>query len=65
MKITAVIERPCVIQQIFTHLGLLSIAPSFRGLPDPRESPAADAPLEWSYEPCFDDLPVTDDPVMA
>ncbi len=65
MKIIAVIERPAVIQQILAHLGLLSSAPSFRGPPDPRGSPAADPPRAWSYAPCFADLPVADDPVMA
>ena len=64
MKVLAVIERPAVIQQILAHLGLPTIAPSLRAPPDPSAGVATDPPHAWSYEPCFDDLPVAD-PVMA
>jgi hypothetical protein len=65
MRIIAVIERAAVIRRILAHLGLPSIAPSFRAPPDPDGRPAAEPPREWSYEPCFDNLPVAEDPVMA
>ena len=64
MKIIAVIEKPPVVRQILAHLGLPIATRSLRAPPDLPEGPAADHPREWSYEPCFDDLPVPD-PVMA
>jgi hypothetical protein len=64
MKVIAVIERPAIVRQILAHLGLPSIVPRLRAPPDPPEGPAADPPREWSYEPCFDELPLPD-PVMA
>ena len=64
MKIIAVIERPAVVRQILAHLGLPTGAASLRAPPDPPDGLAADQPREWSYEPCFDDLPLPD-PVMV
>ena len=64
MNVIAVIERAEVIRRILAHLGLPPITPSFRVPPGPRESPAAERPHEWSYEPCFGDLPVAD-PVIG
>jgi hypothetical protein len=58
-------RRPAVVWQILDHLGLPTIAPSFRVPPH--------LPREWSYEPLFDlpvrrtqtgDLPVPD-PVIV
>jgi len=43
---------------------LPSVTPSLRAPPDVPDGLAADQPLEWSYEPVLDDLPVPD-PVMA
>ena len=65
MKVIAVLERPPLVRQILTHLGLPTAAPGFRAPPAP--------PREWSYEPLFDlpvrrtqtgDLPVPD-PLIA
>jgi len=64
MKILAVIERPAVVRQIPKHLGLSTGAPSLRPPPDPPDGLAGDHPRDWSYGPCFDDLPVPD-PVIA
>ncbi len=63
MKIIAVIERPAVVRQILDHLGLPTVTPSLRAPPDAPDGLAGDHPREWSYEPCFDDLPVPD-PLM-
>ena len=60
MKVVAVIERPAVVRQILDHLGLPTAAPSFRAPPDPPDALPAYPPREWSYEPLFDDLPVSD-----
>jgi hypothetical protein len=51
MKIIAVLERPPLVRQILTHLGLPTAAPSFRAPPDPPDGRGADPPREWSYEP--------------
>jgi hypothetical protein len=64
MKVLAVIERLAVVRKILTHLGLPTAAPSLRAPPAPPEGLGAAQLREWSYEPCFDDLPVAD-PVMA
>lgn len=58
------IERLTVVQRILDHLGLPTAAPSFRAPPGPTDAPAADQPREWSYEPLFDHLPISD-PVLA
>ena len=60
MKIIAVIERPAVLRQILDHLGLPSVTPGLRAPPDAPDGLAGDQPLEWSYEPVLDDLPVPD-----
>ena len=57
MKVVAVIERPPLVRQILTHLGLPTGAASLRAPPDPPDAPAADPPREWSYEALLD-LPV-------
>ena len=64
MKVIAVIERPGVVRHILDHLGLPTAAPSLRAPPDPSDALAAEQPREWSYEPLFDDLPISD-PVLA
>jgi hypothetical protein len=64
MRVIAVIERPAVVRQILDHLGLPSVLPSLRAPPDQTDGVATDPPRAWSYEPCFDDLPVAD-PVRA
>jgi hypothetical protein len=60
MKVIAVIERQAVVRRILAHLGLPIRAPGLRAPPDPAGGHAADPPREWSYEPCFDDLPIPD-----
>jgi hypothetical protein len=51
MKVIAVIERPALVRQILTHLGLPTGAAPLRAPPDPAEGWAADPPREWFYEP--------------
>ncbi len=51
-------------QHILDHLGLATVAPSFRAPPDPPDGSAGDPPREWSYEPFFDDLPIPDPVLM-
>jgi len=63
MRVIAVIERPAVVRRILDHLGLSCVPPSLRAPPDPPGGQVADRPREWSYEPFFDALPITD-PVM-
>ena len=46
------------------HLGLPTAVPHLRAPPDPSDALAAHQPREWSYEPLFDDLPISD-PVLA
>lgn len=60
MKIIADIERLAVIRQILGHLGLPTGAASLRAPPGAGRGQTADPPREWSYEPCFDDLPGPD-----
>jgi len=72
MKIISVIERPAVIRQIRSAelatkpgpFGTPHCNPQPPAPPDAPDSLADDHLRDWSYEPCFDDLPVPD-PVMA
>ncbi len=60
LKSIVIIKRPAVVRQIPDHLGLWTVAPSFRTPPDPSDAPATDQPREWSYEPVLDDLSIPD-----
>jgi hypothetical protein len=69
MKVIAVIERPPLVRQFLTHLGLPTGAASLRTPPEPPDASAADLPREWSYKALFDlpvrrtqtgDLPISD-----
>ena len=60
MKVLAVIERPAVVRQILDHLSLPTVTPSLRAPPDQPDGVATDPPRAWSYEPFFDDLPISD-----
>jgi len=51
MKVIAVLERPPLVRQILTHLGLPTAAPGFRAPPAPPDGLPAGPPREWSYEP--------------
>jgi len=63
MKVIAVIERPAIIRQILDHLGFPTAAPQLRAPPG-LNAMTAQQPREWSYEPLFDDLPISD-PALA